>query len=131
MTIISLFPQTMINNIKSFMFDKALNLSEDELNAILFDFGKQSVTVDVVCDEKETINPSDSLDIFLTSDDLGLKLDSEDVSQEDEQLFVDSNSCDKVVLMDGDVDDEGGNTPVIAQNSNLEREIFSEATFIV
>eukprot|EP01034_Spumella_vulgaris_P024289 gene24289-30610_t len=124
--------QMMINNVKSFMFDRALNLSEEELNTILFDFGKQSVEVDVVSGEEGALDPTSTLDNFLTaaaSGDLGNS--NEEIPQADELLFTDSDSCDKIVLMEGDVDDEGGSTPTVVQESAIERDDFSEPTFIV
>ncbi len=100
----------MISNLKSFLFDRALDLSEDDLNAILFGCAQQQ-SADMGEFSAEILGDFLATDV---SDDLGdLKtndFDAEQTGVQDRRSHQHLLSDSGVALMEGDVDDEGGAT---------------------
>jgi hypothetical protein len=113
----------MVNNLKSFLFDRALELSEDDLNSILFDCAKQqsTSTIDVTNTKDVDGFIPESLGDFLT-------VDASDDLEKSLQQQLDGSG---VALMEGDVDDEGGGDTTPPPDQFVTHDSSTEPTFLV
>lgn len=128
----------MINNLKSFMFDRAMDLSEEELNVILFDCGKQPTTdVGSVSNQGGKNDDVDCLADFLTAEasdetlDLNVDSDNRDTKGNELQIAGNDLLSEGVALMEGDVDDEGGDITPVPQGLVGDGRSDTEPTFFV